>query len=364
MEKLRKLSSIRRISDIQPIEGADMIELAIVDGWKVVVAKNVGHKVGDMVVYCEIDSFLPIKDEFEFLRKSSFKKMGDQEGFRLKTIKLRGQVSQGLILPLSVFEGYGYRVSENLLNENPALEPNRSVISTSDMIELVIGNDVTEVLGIVKYEPPIPAELAGKVKGLFPSFIRKTDEERIQNLSDQYDELKKHTYYVTEKLDGSSATFYYKDGVFGVCSRNLELLETEGNTFWKVARELDLENKLKDYGVNISVQGELIGESVQGNPYKIKGQTVRFFNVFDIDNQEYYGLPNFLRTLDVLGLESVPVIDREFLLPESVDELLTYSDKKSELNPNFDREGVVIRSLDRTISFKVISNKFLLKNDD
>ncbi len=359
----RKLASIRRISDIQPIEGADMIELAIVDGWKVVVAKEVGHKVGNLVVYCEIDSFLPIKDEFEFLRKSSFKKMGDQEGFRLKTIKLRGQVSQGLILPLSVFEGYGYRVSENLLNENLALEPNRTVVSPSDMIELAVGNDVTEVLGVVKYEPPIPAELAGKVKGLFPSFIRKTDEERIQNLTSEYEGWRlqsQHKFYVTEKLDGSSATFYYKDGVFGVCSRNLELLETEGNTFWKVARELDLENKLSKLNVNITLQGELIGEGIQGNPYKIKGQTVRFFNVFDIDNQEYYGLPNFLRTLDVLGLESVPVIDREFLLPESVDELLTYADKKSELNPNFDREGVVIRSYDRTISFKVISNKFLL----
>lgn len=359
----RKLASIRRISDIQPIEGADMIELAIVDGWKVVVAKNVGHKVGDMVVYCEIDSFLPIKEEFEFLRKSSFKKMGDQEGFRLKTIKLRGQVSQGLILPLSVFEGYGYRVSENLLNENPTLEPNRSVISPSDMIELVVGNDVTEVLGIVKYEPPIPAELAGKVKGLFPSFIRKTDEERIQNLTSEYEKWRlqsQHQFYVTEKLDGSSATFYYKDGVFGVCSRNLELLETEGNTFWKVARELDLENKLKDYGVNISVQGELIGEGIQGNPYKIKGQTVRFFNLFDIDLQEYHSLPTFQKTMNELGLETIPILDVRFTLPESIDELLKYADSKSVLNPNFDREGVVIRSLDRTISFKVISNKFLL----
>lgn len=337
----RKLASIRRISDIQPIEGADMIELAIVDGWKVVVAKNVGHKVGDMVVYCEIDSFLPIKEEFEFLRKSSFKKMGDQEGFRLKTIKLRGQVSQGLILPLSVLNPEG----------------------TNIYVTPFEGLDVTDMLDIVKYEPPIPAELAGKVKGLFPSFIRKTDEERIQNLTSEYEKWRlqsQHQFYVTEKLDGSSATFYYKDGVFGVCSRNLELLETEGNTFWKVARELDLENKLSKLNVNITLQGELIGEGIQGNPYKIKGQTVRFFNVFDIDNQEYYGLPNFLRTLDVLELESVPVIDREFLLPESVDELLTYADKKSELNPNFDREGVVIRSYDRTISFKVISNKFLL----
>lgn len=225
---------------------------------------------------------------------------------------------------------------------------------------LEIGLDVTDLLGIVKYEPPIPAELAGKVKGLFPSFIRKTDEERIQNLSDQYDELKKHTYYITEKLDGSSATFYYKDGVFGVCSRNLELLETEGNTFWKVARELDLENKLKDYGVNISVQGELIGEGIQGNPYKIKGQTVRFFNLFDIDLQEYHSLPTFQKTMNELGLETIPILDVRFTLPESIDELLKYADSKSVLNPNFDREGVVIRSLDRKISFKVISNKFLL----
>ena len=333
----RKLASIRRISDIQPIEGADMIELAIVDGWKVVVAKDVGHKIGDMVIYCEIDSFLPIREEFEFLRKSSFKKMGDQEGFRLKTIKLRGQVSQGLILPMSVFALYPSNPTE--------------------------GDDVTEALDIVKYEPPIPAELAGKVKGLFPSFIRKTDEERVQNLATEYDGWRlqsQNQFYVTEKLDGSSATFYYNDGVFGVCSRNLELLETEGNTFWKVARELDLENKLQKLNSNICLQGELIGEGIQGNPYKIKGQTVRFFNIYDIDNQDYYGLPNFLITLDVLELESVPVLDRNFQLPESVDELLKYADKKSELNPNFDREGVVIRSLDRKISFKAISNKFLL----
>jgi len=332
----RKLASIRRISDIQPIEGADMIELAIVDGWKVVVAKEVGHRINDLVVYCEIDSFLPIKEEFEFLRKSSFKKMGDQEGFRLKTIRLRGQVSQGLILPMSIFALYPSNPTE--------------------------GDDVTEALGIVKYEPPIPAELAGKVKGLFPSFIRKTDEERIQNLASEYDEMRKHTYYVTEKLDGSSATFYYNNGEFGVCSRNLELLETEGNTFWKVARELDLENKMREYGenANISIQGELIGESVQGNPYKIKGQTVRFFNLFHIDLQEYDSLSLFQSLVTELGIETVPVLDTHFHLPDTIDELLKMADGKSELNPNFDREGIVIRSLDRKISFKVISNKFLL----
>ena len=102
--KERVLASVRVIKDISPIEGADKIEVATVDGWKVVVAKDVGHKVGDMVIYCEIDSFLPIREEFEFLRKSSYKKMGDEEGFRLRTIKLKGQISQGLILPLSILE--------------------------------------------------------------------------------------------------------------------------------------------------------------------------------------------------------------------------------------------------------------------
>ena len=343
METLRKLATIRKIAELRPIEGADKIELAIVDGWQVVVAKDVEHKVGNKVVYCEIDSFLPIREEFEFLRKSSYKKMGDQEGFRLKTIKLRGQVSQGLILPIHVLPITQFALGHDLPE----------------------GLDVTEMLGIVKYEPPIPAELAGKVKGGFPYFLRKTDEERIQNLVKEYEEYKRLgcKFYVTEKLDGSSATFYYKDGIFGVCSRNLELLETENNTFWKVARELDLENKLRKHGVNISIQGELIGESVQGNLYKLKGQTVKFFNLFDIDSQEYYSLESFKKTLKELALTTVPILETSFKLPETINELLLMANGKSELNSNLDREGLVIRSFDRKISFKVISNNFLLNHE-
>ena len=305
----RKLASIQVISDIRPIEGADAIEVARINNWDVVVAKNVGHKVGDHVVYCEIDSFLPIREEFEFLRKSSFKRMGDQEGFRLKTIRLRGQVSQGLILPMSVFGDFGWTAYEGL--------------------------DVTERLAIVKYEPPIPAELAGKVRGNFPGFLHKTDEERVQNLTKDYAKWVEEglDFYVTEKLDGSSATFYLRDDLFGVCSRNLDLEETEGNTFWKVARELNLE-----------------------------GHTVKFFNVFDIDTQTNYGLPMFLATMEIyLKLETVPFLtDLTMKLPKTIDEMLAYADGKSVLNPNFDREGVVVRSMDRKISFKAISNKFLL----
>jgi RNA ligase (TIGR02306 family) len=226
--------------------------------------------------------------------------------------------------------------------------------------------DVTEMLGIVKYEPPIPAELAGKVKGLFPSFLHKTDEERVQNLVKEYGEWKyqsKHKFYVTEKLDGSSATYYINNGEFGVCSRNLELLETEGNTFWKVARELDLENKIKSLGKNICFQGELIGEGIQGNPYKIKGHTVRFYTGFDIDKRERIPFINFAVTLQDLSLDIVPVLNEDygFMLPETVEDMLKYAEGKSVLNANTEREGVVVRSMDGTISFKAISNKFLLE---
>lgn len=344
---MRKLASIQKIKEILPIEGADAIELAIVNGWKVVVAKNVGHQVGDFVVYCEIDSFLPIEPEFEFLRKSSYKKMGDQEGFRLRSVKIRGVVSQGLILPLSVLESKsGGKIIKNKL-------------------VLKEGDDVTDLLGILKYEPPIPADLAGKVKGQFPGFIPKTDEERIQNLPEEFEEWKnlpENSFYVTEKLDGSSATYYYKEGEFGVCSRNLELLETEGNTFWKVAREMKLEEKLAVLGKNVSVQGELIGEGIQSNPYKIKGQTVKFFNAFDIDSHEYFNLPMFRILIEeTLELETVPILHLNFTLLESIEDILQMAEGKSSLNEKTEREGLVIRSHDRTISFKAISNKFLLK---
>ncbi len=339
----RKLASIRRISDLTPIEGADKIELATIDGWKVVVAKDVNHKVDDLIVYCEVDSFLPIEPEFEFLRKSSYKKMADgSEGFRLKTIKLRGQISQGLILPLK--EAY------DVFKRNT---PNMDMVWFE-------GLDVTEMLNIVKYEPPVPAQLAGQVKGMFPSFLKKTDEERIQNLVKEFPIYKLAKFYVTEKLDGSSVTYYVKDGVFGVCSRNLDLLEDENNTMWKFAITTGLREKMVGLGKNIAVQGEIIGEGIQGNPYQRIGQTVRIFNGFDIDKYDYLSLDSLLELTNVLELKTVPILDLEFTLPETIDELLLMAEGKSILNLKTEREGLVIRSHDRKISFKAISNKFLL----
>jgi RNA ligase (TIGR02306 family) len=259
------------------------------------------------------------------------------EGFRLKTIKLRGQISQGLIVPLDVLLKHG--------------------VSSDDVYE---GLDVTGTLGIIKYEPPVPAQLAGQVKGMFPSFLKKTDEERIQNLAKEFPIYKLAKFYVTEKLDGSSVTYYVKDGVFGVCSRNLDLLEDENNTMWKFAITTGLRERMVGLGKNIAVQGEIIGEGIQGNPYQRIGQTVRIFNGFDIDKYDYLSLDSLLELTKVLELKTVPILDLEFTLPETIDELLLMAEGKSILNLKTEREGLVIRSHDRKISFKAISNKFLL----
>ncbi|TWW00127.1 RNA ligase (ATP) [Chitinophaga pinensis] len=330
----RKLVSPVVIDDVQPIEGADLIEVATVKGWKLVIKKG-EFIIGDHAVYCEIDSFLPVKEEFEFLRKSSFRRMGEQEGFRLKTMRMRGQISQGLLLPIRLLDGYTYQ----------------------------LGEDVSARLGVVKYEPPMPAALGGIAKGNFPSFIPKTDEERIQNLSKEFESYKQHNFYVTEKLDGSSVTYYMNEGLFGVCSRNLDLEESADNSFWKVAAKENIAAKLAALGKNIAIQGELIGEGVQGNAYGLRGQTVRFFNAFDIDAYRYFGLEEFNALITSLGLQTVPILDLNYTLPDTLDEMLTIADGASVLSPQgktVEREGLVIRSTDRKISFKVISNKFLL----
>ena len=335
---MRKLASVRTVSEIRPIENADMIEVAVIDGWECVVKKN-SVQLRDMIVYFEIDSFIPTHEAFEFLRKSSYKKMVDgSEGFRLKTIRLRGVYSQGLVMPLKDLVDAG-------LLENKSR---------------FVDEDLTEELKVTLYEPAISVSLSGIAKGIFPSFIPKTDENRVQNLTN-YQAISKDIFYVTEKLDGSSATFYFKDGEFGVCSRNLDLKETDDNTFWQIAKKLQIDEKLKSYGKNIALQGELIGEGVQGNKYKIKGHTVKFFNVFDIDTQKYLNFENFKNVINDFGYETVPIIDENMTLPENRKDLIEMADGMSKLNDKTKREGMVIRTkLDNRFSFKAISNRFLM----
>lgn len=338
MSTERKMASIRQIDEIKPIPDADRICVYKIGGWDVV--DQVGaHHLADMVVYCEIDSWIP-NTIAPFLSKDKEPKEYDGiKGERLRTVKLRKQVSQGLLLPLSVLpDDYASRF-------------------------LQIGDDVSEALGIVKYEPPLPAELRGLVKGNFPSFIPKTDEERIQNLGPELAQwsTENHLWEVTEKCDGSSMTVYHNNGEYGVCSRNLDLKETETNAFWKCARSNFLIEKLVTRNVNYALQGELIGEGIQGNPYKIKGQDFLLFNIWNIDEQRY--LTSVERTLFVEhnSIKHVPIVATLWIMEHTIDELLWFAEAKSMLNPQTEREGIVFKRIKDGISFKAISNKFLLK---
>lgn len=337
---MRQMATIRKINDISPIEGADKIEVATVGGWKVVVGKG-EFKVDDLVVYCEIDSFIP-HEIAPFLSKG--KEPREYEGVkgeRLRTVRLRGQLSQGLVLPT---------------------EP------TCSMIESLLfeGLDVSAPLNIQKFEPPIPACLSGTVKGMFPSFLRKTDQERVQNLSGEIQQWKEDelTWEITEKLDGSSMTVYYYNGEFGVCSRNLNLKEDETNTFWKVAKQYELKEKLEGIGMNIAIQGELIGESIQKNPYAIKGQDFYVFDMYDMDGGTYCPAHTRHIIAEGLGLKHVPVIAENIALAydDDVFELLQKAEGTSALKDGVEREGVVYKCIeDPSISFKAVSNAFLLK---
>jgi len=336
---MRNLVSIQRVLDIQPIEGADKIEVATILGWHVVVLKD-QFKVGDDVVYAEVDTIMPDKPEFEFLKNSQ----GNMQ--RIRTIRLRKQISQGIVFPDSI------------------LPPG----------EYMEDQDVTEIIGATKYEPKLPANLRGEAKGLFPEWIPKSDETRVQNLQRLLNDNKGVRCYVTEKLDGTSFTCYLKDGVFGVCSRNIDLKETENNLYWNIARLLDFEDKLwsvHDVLPNIMLQGELIGEGIQKNKYDVKGYSIRFFNVFNIDTQEYLQYQQFVSLMDKLRLRTVPILEDQYLLSNDIDSIVKMATGKSALR-DIQREGLVIRPITYTcannrydrISFKAINPEFLLKYKD
>jgi RNA ligase (TIGR02306 family) len=231
--------------------------------------------------------------------------------------------------------------------------------------------DVTEILGIVKYEAPIPAQLAGEAKGMFPSWIQKTDQERVQNLKKEFDDWleEKHVWEVTEKLDGSSMTVYLCGEDFGVCSRNLELKPNESNSFWKVALRNDLELKLRQANRNLALQGELIGEGIQRNPYKIKGQEFFLFDIYDIDASKYLTSAERKAFVKEHNIKHAPVLAfgaelYDTLGINSIDGILKFAEGKSVMGTiGCEREGLVFKSITTQCSFKAISNKFLLKGD-
>ena len=328
----RKLASIQVIAEKRPIEGADRIEAYRVNGWWIVDQKD-RYEVGDQVVYCEIDSFIP-HEIAPFLSKGREpREYGGVRGERLKTVKLRGQLSQGLLLPIDILEG-----------------------------QFKEGDDVTDRLGVIKWEPPISPQMRGLAKGNFPSFIPKTDQERIQNI--KLDQLREGiSFEVSLKLDGTSCTIYHRDGVVGVCSRNLELKLEESNSenlYVKTANETGLLEILPKIG-NYAVQGEILGPGIQGNREKLDQVKFFVYDVFDIDRGEYLTPGDRAYFLsDIGGLDQCPILKVYYEVKSREIELEEADRTKSIGNPI--AEGVVYKSMAHPrVSFKAISNKYLLK---
>lgn len=343
---MRNLVSVQKIKDIQPIEDADRIEVATILGWKLVIKKN-EFKVGDKCAYFEVDSFLPIEEKYEFLRTSSYRKheyLG--EGFRIKTQKLRGQISQGLALSLAALG----------LPE-----------------DMEIGTDLTELLHVQKWESVDKLSDIG-VLSEFPDGISKTDETRIQTI---YDEMMQEfaglPYYISTKIDGMSVTMYRENGKFGVCTHKNEVKETEENKsfLWDFARELNIEAKMIENGYdNLYIQGEFAGPKIQKNRLQLKTHNWFVFTIINLSTGRRLNYHDMMEVAKTLGLTTVPIeeigedLQRKY---PTLDSLLKRAMGKYESGQN--KEGIVIRPLEpvysRTLgvslSFKVLNNAFLLK---
>jgi RNA ligase (TIGR02306 family) len=345
----RKLASIQVISDLQPIDGADRIERASILGWNVVVRKG-EFSVGDKCIYCEIDSKLPAKPEFEFLAKAKY---------RIKTIKLRGQISQGICFPLSVLPEGSYE----------------------------IGDDVTEILGVVKYEMPLPRRvIAGDTKGAFPGYVPKTDEIRIQSAPEVLEELRGTKCYVSVKIDGTSATFCRYDDEVEVCSRNRSIKEVvrakrdDGSyreitpVYWQMYHKYKLD-KVFEVHNHLAIQGEIAGfwdgdrNAIQGNRLGLKETELFVFDVFDILEHRYFDLAEMIGFCAVWDLQPVPICYPSICLDHTVEELLKMAE--GHYPSGYPREGIVVRpwegkrskALNGRASFKVINNEFLFKQN-
>ena len=326
---MRKMASVQRVLEKKSIVGADLIEAYRVNGWWVVDKKD-AHEVGDLVVYCEVDSWIP-HTLAPFLTKPGHypREYLGVEGERLRTVKLKGQLSQGLLLPL--------------------VEDNSEE-----------GQDFSEILGITKWEDT--RYMANMdARGNFPDFIPKTDQERVQNLDRTLEKYFGQSFEVTVKRDGSSLTAFVNGEESGVCSRNVNLKETEDSAFWAAANSLSLIPKILSTGRNLALQGELMSQKIQGNYEKVQGIEWNCFDIYDIDTQEYL-LPKERRELcKQLRIPHIKVVEEDFVLCHNVDQLLEMAEGPG-VNAGVKREGIVLKSNEEVFSFKAISNSYLLKH--
>lgn len=345
VESDRTLASIVKITKLLPIEGADRIVLAQIKGWKCIVKVD-EFVEGSLGVYFEIDSVVDKDDPtFVFLKGK----------YRIKTMKMRGVLSQGLLLPLSCLTSRGHDISN--LHEN---------------------DNVTEQMGVQKYvETEEMAQYIGKSgvqRNPFPNFCQKTDEPRLQNNTDFLEKIKGRLIVITRKEDGSSGTFSFKDGVFGIHSRNTTLDEPSPDTtqYFFVKDKFEIERKLTELNSNIAVQGEVIGPKINGNRMKLTEYDYRVFNIFDINNQSYLNWPNVVDITSKLGLNTVPIIYEGLAdnLELTVDAFLELAKKQLYVSSTDPKkcvlaEGIVVKTIDDgpRISFKVVSNEYLLKHD-
>ncbi len=345
---MRKLASIQRVWKIEPIEGADRIELAHVLGWQCVVNKGQIQPM-DTAVYFEIDSFLPIRPEFEFMRSSSYKKtdiMG--EGFKLRTMRFRGQISQGLLLPIDTF---------------PELKGRD---------DLDVGADVTELLGVRKWEIEERATTGGTVIGTLPYDIPHTDETRVQENPDLIQAFAGLEYYISTKMDGSSHSIGIDEDGFHVTGHNFEYKD---GSFYSLVEERDYREKLEEYvkkeGIRLlTIQGEFCAPGIQRNRLRLTKPEWYVFTVRVDGNR--VGLDRMAQICRDLGLNMVPIEERGFDLPghyPTVESLLERAD--GDYPRGGKKEGIVIRPtepvfcplISASLSMKVVSNKYLLKND-
>jgi len=336
------LATVEEIESVEPIEGADRIEIVHVKGWQCVTQKSNGFKPGDAVLYIAIDSVVPTLPQFAFLA----------EHRRIITHKFKKAISQGLVLPLSEFGEH---------------------FSKAGLLEIHVGDDLTSVLGVKKYQKDIPATMQGLIRDNFPSFVPKTDEENIQSCKRVLEELKGVPVYVAVKCDGSSATYAYHNDHFYVCSRNWEKERPAGDlkdAFWDMAVKYGLEDKLKAMP-DIAIQAELVGPTVCGNRMGLTELKLLVFDAYDIKDHKYLGFAELIKICQTLELEMVPILEPLTFIPndtlKDVDSLLQYAN--GEYAPGLIREGVVIRPVTTTesdtlrgrLSFKVVSREYLLK---
>lgn len=335
---MRKIAKIVKIDSIEAIPNADSIEACKVGGWKVVTKKG-QFKKDDLGVYFEIDCFLPDGNAaWQFLVDKSSIEDNGKKGHVLRTSSFRGQISQGFLIDT---------------NSIPAER-------------LIIGEDVSDILGVYKYEKPIPKELLGKARGMFPSNVPKTDEERIQNIESTIIEKadKLIEYEITEKLEGESTSYIWLDQELHVCSRSVDYYENNMPS-WKIAKDLNLTKLFELYfgNRNVAIQGEIIGPGVEDNIYNLSEHSFHCYKIYDIDQGKYLSSKERIGFCQKMNISHVPILGYLVLNKDNsnISTLLEMADGKSLIHPEQRREGLVYKEVNGEYSFKTISNEYLMK---